>query len=243
MYLICERGFESLLNALQYALRQNEDPDGIVTADEALQMLPFEVLRFGTDVAAASVFAARIQRCSREAYAMLCVASLSGDENIPMTMLRFLRAVRTHGGAWITNYADPAMRDMQMAVKRVLHERHRFQGMLRFAELSDGTFYAAYAPDHDITALIAPHFAARIPRPWIIHDTERRCAAIHENGRWDIVDAELCSDIVYSEAEEEYRAIWRRYYREIAIPERKNHRLRNHFLPRRYWKHLTELND
>ncbi|HNX60154.1 MAG TPA: DUF4130 domain-containing protein, partial [Spirochaetota bacterium] len=40
--------------------------------------------------------------------------------------------------------------------------------------------------------------------------------------------------------EKEYRAMWRHYYREIAIPERTNPRCQKNFMPVRYWKYLTE---
>jgi hypothetical protein len=36
-------------------------------------------------------------------------------------------------------------------------------------------------------------------------------------------------------------SLWREYFREIAIKERMNPRLQAKLMPRRYWKHLVEM--
>ena len=42
------------------------------------------------------------------------------------------------------------------------------------------------------------------------------------------------------EGEDFYQKLWKLYYKQITIQERKNLRLHRQFLPRRFWKYLPE---
>ena len=35
--------------------------------------------------------------------------------------------------------------------------------------------------------------------------------------------------------------LWKNYFRALAIPQRINECQQRHMMPRRYWKHLTEM--
>ena len=54
-----------------------------------------------------------------------------------------------------------------------------------------------------------------------------------ESGIGVPVDVEL--------SEQQVAALWRRFYTGVSNPERHNPRLRQQFMPKRYWPYLTEM--
>ena len=41
--------------------------------------------------------------------------------------------------------------------------------------------------------------------------------------------------------DENFESLWKTFYKSVNIKERENSKLRNQHMPKRYWKHLTEL--
>lgn len=127
--------------------------------------------------------------------------------------------------------------------RKVTGEAHRFMGITRFEQTSIGVLYASVEPRHNIVPVIAPHFLDRLgDEKWIIHDVSRGIAALaNEKGAYDILPftveyrPDLCDDELF------FRNLWRRYYKKVCITERTNIRLRNRFIPPRYFTHLTEI--
>jgi probable DNA metabolism protein len=168
-------------------------------------------------------------------------------------------AVRTarEGGGALPDRSDPDVARLLGVVESVRGEACKFMGLLRF-EPADGCLEARYEPYHDLTGMIAPHFAKRfLGSDWRIRDVARGIVAVHEAGSQDF-------EISYPEASysparrehglsgregqrrqafttnDEIAELWRDYYKIVAIPERKNERLQRRFLPLRYRSHLTE---
>ena len=46
--------------------------------------------------------------------------------------------------------------------------------------------------------------------------------------------------IRYSREEKKYAGLWKNFVDSIAIRERENPRCQMNFMPKRYWKHMTE---
>ena len=144
-------------------------------------------------------------------------------------------------GGWLTH---PLVAEAARMGRRVAHEVHRFSGLLRFRHLADGSYYAPFAPDHNIAAALAPHFARRLGRErWLIHD-RRRGLGIFWDGR-EFVPAILETDmenLEVSDKENFFQECWRNYHRAIVVKDRLNPVLQRRFMPIRYWPYLTELN-
>ena len=136
---------------------------------------------------------------------------------------------------------EKCVSDFSYTVQRVLHERHIVSGFLRFKESARGVMYAEYAPDNDITALLAPHFLRRLGAiPFIIHDGRRGKVAISNGRNIKVFKTNLPANYTPSEVETEMNVLWRRYFQEINIKERKNTRQQDAFFPRRYRKYCFE---
>lgn len=113
-----------------------------------------------------------------------------------------------------------------------------------WGEDGEEVLYARLEPDNDIVELMAPHFADRYKNdPFILHDLRREKAVFAQGGHW--YSAALPRDAVstLAQGEREYRKLWKQYFETIAIKERTNPRCQKQYMPVRYWKHLTELQE
>ena len=54
------------------------------------------------------------------------------------------------------------------------------------------------------------------------------------------VSAQLADEWL-AEDERQFQLLWKNYFRALAIPQRINERQQRRMMPRRYWKHLTEM--
>ena len=53
--------------------------------------------------------------------------------------------------------------------------------------------------------------------------------------------ADKLDDRFLAEEERRFQLLWKNYFRALAIPERLNEKQQRRMMPRRYWKHLTEM--
>lgn len=117
-------------------------------------------------------------------------------------------------------------------------------GLLRFQEISKGVFYAGYEPDHNITMLLAPHFSQRLAcQPFIVHDRKRNLCAVFDGQEMIMTNRLPAIPVEKTGSEDEYAALWKAFFKTVAIQERKNPRTQMQFMPKKYWKNLIELQD
>ena len=191
------------------------------------------------------------KRSNKQVTRMFYLAFASELPDVEMTLYSYLEKLFADTtGTYYKNLLDDHSFELYQIARKVSFEIHRFHGFVRFQETSDGLFFAAIEPDHDIVSLLAPHFARRYgSQPWVIYDRRRdkgifyKKPDIHEITLTDKQFNTITGDIlqhVKSEDEDLYRSLWKAYYKAINIPERKNTRLMLRLLPRRYWKYLPE---
>ena len=92
---------------------------------------------------------------------------------------------------------------------------------------------------------VSKHFTERLKNEfWIIKDKKRRILSIYDKKQFVIVLEEDFQLILReSEEEEKIEALWKAFYKTIGIKERKNERCRRNFMPKKYWKYITEVKD
>jgi probable DNA metabolism protein len=235
--------FESLMGLCGNLIKRDEVPDDIVVEGKEENVLFGESVYPSIDDTAGKRIIDAVENKSVEALRYICGAFLSEINGSEKAIFDFLSLIHIKGWRVIDNLAEDSVLSIFRMQQKVFIEKHRMLGLLRFSELSDGTFYSPYEPDHNITCLVAPHFKERLAQQnWIIHDVKRNIGAMYkkQTGRWELFNIEQSSRIRYSEREEDYQKLWHHYCREISIPERKNPRCQKQFMPVRYWKHLTE---
>lgn len=126
---------------------------------------------------------------------------------------------------------------------KITRETDRFRGFLRFTECADGTLYAPFSPDNDITENLMPHFAARFGRlKFIIHDLSREKAGVYNGEKWILIRADQ-AEISLSANEKAFEKLWKKYYKAVNIEARLHEKQMKGYMPVRYWKFLPEKQD
>lgn len=142
------------------------------------------------------------------------------------------------GGEAVSDRSRPEVRAVRAAAFKTRREIHRLLGLLRFAPGSCGVFTAFCEPDNEILDLLAPAFLRRFgAEPFRIVDL-RRGRAVDSDG------LHIAFRISAEKApgrEPDPTDLWRTYYHAAENSARANPRLRLQFMPRKYWKHLPEL--
>ena len=127
-------------------------------------------------------------------------------------------------------------------------ESHHLLGFLRFCELENGVLFAAIHPKNNVLPVLGEHFTDRLPlENFLIYDEIRRLAVVHKAGKnYLIADASsLNQNIItqYSQNEQTFRRLWCAFFESIAIDARKNPRLQQQNIPKRFRRDIVEFNE
>jgi hypothetical protein len=135
---------------------------------------------------------------------------------------------------------DSDVRAVLDSAYKVWHEIHRLTGLLRFHPDEGGVYTAHCGPDHFILPALGPHFRDRFGEtPWAIIDEKRRlCLRCHSGQQLEFYGM---PDSPESPQDGDWGNLWRLYHKTINNESRKNPGLQKQFMPKRYWKYLTEL--
>ena len=140
---------------------------------------------------------------------------------------------------------DPDTQTVLRAAYKVWHEIHRLTGFLRFSPDERGVYIARCAPDHFALPALCEHFTQRFgDAPWIIIDEKRRLCLRRLAGESPALLGldELPQDAAGPRSSSaEWENLWRQYHKTINNESRNNPGLQKRFMPKRYWKYLTEL--
>ncbi|HPR24272.1 MAG TPA: TIGR03915 family putative DNA repair protein [Bacillota bacterium] len=160
-------------------------------------------------------------------------------------ILNYLRLGFKKGSCISLLHGDPTVFAVQAAEKKVNNEIHRLKGLVRFSAMGSceyPVYYSAVEPDNDVIEFLARHFCDRFKnQAFIIHDIKRSKALIASGGSWYISSFFSSELPPFSEDEQKFRDLWKKYFDSTAIKERTNARCQKNFMPVRYWKHLTEM--
>lgn len=251
MVLRYEATFEGLLSAIAYSLRTGMDPAMMLPDLEQPSLLPYEDVPVERGVC--RLFRTHLQSllgqtAGEEAYQCAYAAFLSDDEGIGLPIHRYLAAALRHRRDPAGDLLDPDVARVVRAALGVRRQAHVFKGLLRFRQVSQGLYLADFKPDYHVLPLILPHFCERLPdQPFVIRDLKRDLAALHVPGKpvriFVLASPDPSPETEVSNAPvplDPFDALWRRYLKDLAIPERKNLKLQKGNLPKKYWKYLTE---
>lgn len=235
--------FAGLLTLFAHLFSQGEVPEEIREEGEGEPSLFDAEFRLTTDPAVAARFLRAVEsRIGRQGARNLCLAHASELPGVAMDLYRYLALGRRLGLRLDAHLTDPAILSVHRAADLTRRETHRLKGFVRFRELDGGLLYAPLEPDHAILPFLAPHFAARLPREsWLIHDLRRGTGVMGQQGRWSIGDIHQEATPHLSDEEPLVRELWKRFFSTVAIPERRNPRLQRQFMPKKYWRHLVEM--
>ena len=187
-----------------------------------------------------------ISRFGKYAFRCIYYVFLSNEENKELILYYFiLNALKYH--EQITRMRNlKCVSEVLRISQYVAHEAHRMKGFLRFRELKNNILYAEMEPLHDIIFLISLHFQKRLQNEyWIIKDVTRGIYSLYNKKSIIYVTEESFNlgTTLISEEEKSIEELWKLFYKTIGIKERTNYRCRRNFMPKKYWKYITEVRD
>ncbi len=242
MIYIYDGTWDCFLTAVHHYYYDKEDVSNIESGLCYIPNLIDEYRTITSDVIKAkAVEEAILHKISAESLENLQKCFFSELQGREMWILKYIRMGFKIGMRIDSMLGDKTVLDVLIPARKVGMECHRMLGLLRFELLEGGIYYAKIQPDHNIISFISPHFKNRFAdQNWIIHDTKRKIASLYNTKKMLLSYMDL-SNIPELHAEElKFQALWKNYYKHIAIKNRLNPKLQKSFMPKRYWKNLTE---
>lgn len=149
------------------------------------------------------------------------------------------------------NYGNDLVLGLSQISKKISRERHRMKAFIRFQKGANQLYHAVVNPDYNVLPLVAAHFQRRYAdQPWVLYDERRHYGLYYDLKRVQEVIFEYTeanavatqADIVLDDCELLYATLWKDYFNNTNIKERKNMKLHIQHVPKRYWRYLTEKN-
>ena len=159
-----------------------------------------------------------------------------------LLLYRYLVHGFSKGKAALSDLSHERVLPIENLYQEVGREVQRMMMFARFAKVPQGIYCATINPKHDVLPLIMGHFAARFNiQQFIIFDEVHQKAGLSERGGWYLADAQDLHLPDASSDDYQYQQLWKAFYDAIAIPQRRNEKLRRQFMPKRLWRNLTEM--
>lgn len=125
----------------------------------------------------------------------------------------------------------------------VRREAHKLKGFVRFEDFNN-ILYSKLSPEHDVLELLVPHFKNRLSNEtWIIEDIKRKKAVFYKNNEYKLISTINLNLDRFKSNDKEYKDLWKSFIKSVTINERKNLRCQMNFMPKKYWKYMTEMED
>jgi probable DNA metabolism protein len=147
------------------------------------------------------------------------------------------------------NYGNELVLSLSHIAKKVSRERHRMKAFIRFQKGANQLFHAIVNPDYNVLPLVAGHFERRYAdQHWVLYDERRHYGLYYDLKLVQEVTFEdtqasaisVPSDVILDDQELLYTTLWKDYFNNTNIKERKNLKLHIQHVPKRYWRYLTE---
>jgi probable DNA metabolism protein len=241
---IYDGSYQGLMTALYSAFKKREVPVKILAEPEFRNDLFYQNKEIITDQKKADFFSKQIkEHISARALSNVFHSYLSEAEKRELYIFRYLFTGFKVGKSIDELLTKNYIRQVHDLAHKVRHESHRLKGLIRLQETPGNKYYAAVEPDYKTLILLAPHFKSRFSTmDWIIHDKKREEAIIYstEDKEWLLIDLEKDFEPELSKKEEEVQDLWQSFFSAVSIKNRRNRRVQQQFMPKKYWKHLIE---
>lgn len=198
------------------------------------------------DAAKAEKVARSVQKkISWEAYRQMYLAAMSFENDRLDAIYRFLvRGFACGRGVTDMFFCPEVMRVLELS-RKAGNEANFFREFTRFTSVDGRVYVSHIEPKCNVTAVVAQHFADRMPSEhWMIIDDGRRIAAVHpkdERFYMTRLSEEEFLRLRATEAKRDlYTDLWKEFFAAIGIEARKNEKCQRNMMPLWYRKHMTE---
>ncbi|MGM0619422.1 MAG: TIGR03915 family putative DNA repair protein [Bacteroidota bacterium] len=243
--------FEGLLTCVFEGYSRKQFPDAVHPEGKQPEDLFAERKQIKSDLEKASRVWKGIQnKLSAKNKQLPYHAFLSEEKGIEIKIFRFVRRLLSEKVNIETDYGDPDVMDILQTARKVKKEAMRMMQFVRFQQTKDGLYFCGIEPQYDVLPLVLNHFQNRFAdQHWLLYDLSRNYGAFWNKRKVEEVvltsreidrNTGQVSENVLNESDAFYQTLWKSYFENINIKERKNLRLQRQQMPRRFWKYLTE---
>ena len=232
--------FEGFLSAVFDSFSMKIMPEDIVVFDEEEPSL-FDMHYVETDFEhARRVLSGIKNKLGYTVLNMVEKAFLFDGKGKEAAILRFIKKAFSEGKSTGGKLGDECVSTVYKMCVAVANEAERHRQFARFSD-SKGALVSVIYPKHFVLSLIKPYFCGRLKNEtFMIFDAEHGAALIHTPEKTAIIPVENlelpdCSEDRF------YSALWKNYYRHIAIASRYNPTCRRTHMPKRFWQYLPEV--
>ena len=231
--------FAGFLTCVWDALENKTEPAAFLLPDGGETL--WETREPATDRdKARRLYSALARRVSPDFQKMIARGFLTCLPEKELDLLTLIRRGVREGGRVRLDLSDPVMARVNLALTKMWTEWDHLKGFVRFSDL-DGFLVGEIEPKNRVLPLLAPHFAQRYSGERLaLYDRTHHEIFLSDRGRWKLLPAENFHMGPAGETERSYRAMWRKYYKTIAIEGRTNPKCQSTHLPKRYRRVMTE---
>lgn len=168
------------------------------------------------------------------------LSEIEGNELVLLKTIQYVLATSR-----VADYGHPQLLRTAQVRKMVGREKHRMEAFIRFQLTKDSIYFAHVAPDFNVLPLIATHFKNRYAdQHWVIYDIKRSYGLYYDLFKVTPMQMDFAENApekaIFTEAEADYSALWKNYFKSTTIKSRINLKLHTRHVPKRYWKYLNE---
>ena len=246
-----DKTFEGLLTLVFEAYETKKWPTSIVANSHVQQAVFQSVIQVYTDIGKAKrVYTALKKKLHPSSFNMVYHVFLSEIEGMEMLLFKYIKQVFDSKERIEADFRNEIVLQMLKTERKILREAQRINMFVRFQKTIDDTYFSPYDPQYNVLPLVIYHFKDRFAdQKWIIYDTLRRYGYYYDlkDVQEITLDSETINFVtgkvnaeVLADGEKDFQRLWKNYFDNIAIKERRNLRLHMQFLPKRFWKYLPE---
>lgn len=241
--LLTDGTLEGLLTAVFDSYTFHPAPLSIHAAVTCQQELGRRYVEIPADDAKAERVIAGVKKSmGADGYAQVWTGFQSNYVYKEDIIYKYIRLGMKIGRAIHQKITDERVMRLQKLVSLVDREAGMLRQFIRFSKLEGGVYYGEITPEHNVVPMLMPHFVSRFQiQPFIIHDKTHGLCGISDTKTWVIAADEELLLPAFSADDTAYRRMWKAFYDTIAIKERTNPVCRRNHMPKKYWKHLTEM--
>ena len=171
---------------------------------------------------------------------------LSGSKEKEMVIYDFIKQALIYQNKVFYYRNINSVLKVEKLAKMVSREAHRMKGFLRFKEMNNNFYYAEINPTNNVIFIVAKHFKRRMVNDlWIIKDVNRNIYALYDLNKISFLTEEdiIKLNLNLSTNENTIQDLWKTFFNTIAIKERKNLKLQQNFMPKKYWNNILEMEN
>ncbi|MEM1483899.1 TIGR03915 family putative DNA repair protein [Oscillospiraceae bacterium PP1C4] len=234
----CDGSLWGVLCCVFESYTRHEVPCDILTNDDPILFPTRQII---TDQENALRVYRSLDRISDEVRDWVSTGYLARTDGQEMMIFQFIRLAYRYGSRVTSMLTNKVVCDTFKAVRIVRSEAHWMREFVRFSDYG-GALVAEIEPKCLTLPLMQEHFTSRFPEEtFLIFDRAHGMALFYRPYEAVIQEIDELTIPSADETEQAFRALWKRYYDSIAIEGRFNPKCRMSHMPKRFWKHMTEM--